>query len=47
MLRQMGLLPEPLAALWTSIWPGICVDPLVLEQGGLLFEVFAAGQAFE
>jgi len=47
MLREMGLLTEPLAALRTSVRPAVCVDPLVLQQSRFLLKIFAAGQALE
>lgn len=43
----MRLLPEPLPALWTPVWPTVRMDPLVLQQRRLLFEIFAARQTLE
>lgn len=43
----MRLLPEPLPALWTPVWPTVRMDPLVLKQRRLLLKIFPARQTLE
>lgn len=43
----MRLLPEPLPAFWTPVWPTVRMDPLVLKQRRLLLKIFPARQTLE
>lgn len=47
MLGQVRLLAEALAALGASVGARVRVNAFVLQQGALLLEILAAGQALE